>query len=229
MKFFIIILLCFFFSPLVGNSQAVHDSIQHKERLTPKVILKWAPLSLIDIYSAVQFALEYRIGGRSTVQGEAGYIFPINILESGIRDDYNDMNGYRLRAEYRYYLSVKKNRTDGFYLAPELFFISINFDEKNVVKIPLNSVGDFYYQEKQFKVNKRIFGYHLKVGYQQMLTERLVIDFYGGLGVRHINFSSDQPLEDWLNKSNSIFFSEDREQTERPSASYGIKLGILLY
>lgn len=220
--------MCFLFFPSIVNSQSLNDSLPQKETLNPRIILKWAPLSLIDIYSAVQFALEYRIGGKSAIQAEAGYIFPINISESSIRDNYDNMKGYRLRTEYRYYLSIKKNRTDGFYLAPELFFISIKFDERNAVKIPLNAFGDFYYQEKQFKVNKTIFGYHLKVGYQQLLTDWLVIDFYAGLGVRHVNFSSDESLDDWLNKRNSIFFSEDREQTERVSASYGIKLGILL-
>lgn len=222
----IIFLLYFFSCSFNVNCQILRDSLSQKETLTPRVILKWAPLSLIDIYSSVQFALEYRIGGKSTVQAEAGYIFPIHISESSFRDNYDNMRGYRVRTEYRYYLHIK-DRTGGFYVAPEFLFININFDEKDVIQIPMNSFGDFYYQEMRYDVNKTVFGYHLKAGYQ-VVRDRLVFDFYAGFGSRHVNVQSNAPSDRWVNENSSVYSKDERGKATRISASHGVKLGILL-
>lgn len=208
---------------------------EEKEELAVSTILKFAPLSLFDIYSSIQFAVEQKIGAQTTAQLEAGYVFPIDLNDGKEDERYRNMNGLRLRSEFRYYLVLNKNRTGGFYFAPELLFINIDYDVEETAKIYfLQGGGAFYYKHLKFDVDKKVFGYHIKAGYQKVFTDGFVLDFYAGLGGRNVAVQSGRPLEE------GVDFFEDRNEWRlfpiekksgnftRLSASLGFKLGFRL-
>lgn len=221
------------FSQIEGTS-ADGDASEEPE-LQTRTILKFAPLSLLDIYSSIQFAVEQKVGAKTSLQIEAGYILPID-LNDGRRDaNYENMRGLRLRSEFRYYLVLNKMNTGGLYMAPEFLFINLNYDVEEIDKVFfLNGEGAFYYRQTEFDVDKRVFGYHLKIGYQKVFTDGFVLDFYAGLGGRNVIVESGRPIDDGFDimedRDEWRLFPIEKEDGNfsRISASLGFKLGFRL-
>lgn len=207
---------------------------EEKQELEVSTILKFAPLSLLDIYSSIQFAVEQKIGKKASAQFEAGYIFPININEGAEDRKYENLQGLRFRSELRYYLVLSKDKTGGLYLAPEVLFIDLNYDVKQVAKIYFpEGNGASYYKQYEYEVDKNIFGYHAKVGYQEV-SGRFVLDLYGGLGGRNATISSGKFVEEGVrfvdNRRAWDFFPSEKESGSyhKPSVSLGFKIGYLI-
>ncbi len=231
--FYCVLLPLASFSQIEGTS-ADGDASEEPE-LQTRTILKFAPLSLLDIYSSIQFAVEQKVGAKTSLQIEAGYILPID-LNDGRRDaNYENMRGLRLRSEFRYYLVLNKMNTGGLYMAPEFLFINLNYDVEEIDKVFfLNGEGAFYYRQTEFDVDKRVFGYHLKIGYQKVFTDGFVLDFYAGLGGRNVIVESGRPIDDGFDimedRDEWRLFPIEKEDGNfsRISASLGFKLGFRL-
>lgn len=216
------------------GASAEGDANEEPE-LRTRTVLKFAPLSLLDIYSSVQFAVEQKVGARTSLQLEAGYILPINLNDGRGDANYENMRGLRLRSEFRYYLVLNKERTGGLYMAPEFLFINLDYDVEEIAKFYfLNGDGDFYYKQSEFGIDKRVFGYHLKTGYQKVFTDGFVLDFYAGLGGRNVVVQSGRPTEDGFaivhDRDEWRLFPNEKEDGNfsRISASLGFKLGFRL-
>lgn len=188
----------------------------------------------MDIYSSIQFAVEQKVGPKSALQLEAGYIFPLSVNEGDQNENYENMSGLRIRSEYRYYLIVSKEKKGGLYLAPELLFIDLNYDMEEIDRVYFfQGDGSYYYKKYEYGIDKKIFGLHAKIGYQ-VISGRFVMDFYGGLGGRNVSVKSGKPGEEGLefdeDRNEWDFFSSDKESGKFPrfSASLGFKVGIRL-
>ena len=68
---------------LKSVAQHMPDESLDEPELQTQLVLKFAPLSLLDFYSALQMALEYRVGKVSSIQVEAGYILPLLPKDTG--------------------------------------------------------------------------------------------------------------------------------------------------
>lgn len=225
--------------PLASFSQvddlSAERGASEEPELQTKTILKFAPLSLLDIYSSIQFAVEQKVGAKTSLQLEAGYILPIDLNDGREEADYENMHGLRLRSEFRYYLVLNKSRTGGMYMAPEFLFINLDYDVEEIAEIYfLHGNGWSYYKQLEFEVDKKVFGYHLKVGYQKVFTDGFVLDFYAGLGGRNVVIQSGRPAEDGLemvrDRDEWRLFPVEKEDGNfsRISASLGFKLGFRL-
>lgn len=236
MKRFLPLFLFSILLPLVAPSQSgdSEDDIENPV-LGYRTALKFAPLSLLDIYSSVQFAVEQKAGNKSSLQLEGGYIFPINLSQWEENEQYEDMEGFRVRTEYRYYLVLSKDRMGGLYLGPELLFIKLKYDMEEIDKVYFfQGNGDYYYQKYEYEIDKRVFGFHAKIGYQKIFSDGFLLDFYAGLGSRNVNVTSGKPGDDGLHTGDDnddwSFIRSEKEsgRDQRLSASLGFKIGIRL-
>lgn len=204
-----------------------------QEMLQTRMVLKFAPLSLVDFYSAIQFALEYRIGKVSAIQLEAGYITPLLPKDTSFEDDFREMEGYRVRSEYRHYFRLNSDQTGGLYFAPEILFLHVDFERTGTFGINVTGLPDYdYYQQMDYDVTKEVLGYHAKIGYQKKFTDYFILDFYGGLGARHVFIDSNRPgvigRSEVIREEYLFHNLYDKGVFHRVSASLGFKIGFLL-
>lgn len=217
--------LILFFFPLLLQAQ---DTIAvYKDFSSP--IIKFSPLSLIESLQSVQFALEHQLGGRISLQHEAGYIYKFDEVDIwGSSDPYLNTRGVRLRNEIRYYFDPKPKKLEGGYFAGELLYNFLRFDKSTSVGRDCNGSWNCqYYEYMYYRAQKQVFALHLKVGYQALMANRLVLDIYGGYGGRHLKELNLHPPEG-LQPNDRFNFTGEKYIDNRISLSLGFKLGYLL-
>jgi hypothetical protein len=197
------------------------DSLCYKN----KILIKWAPSSLIDIYSALQFSGEFYYNSKHSVQVEYGFMFPAIALRN------NNNKGHRIRIEHRNYFSKKET----WYLASEVHFAYVQYDDKkrfsNNWKIDSIS-GDKYPLDSYLTtvgIKKLIASANCKIGLQYIFNKpKIVLDFYCGIGIRYVNTTFVSypstgeyvaPIDNWLEPP----FKEGNRIV--PNAVTGIKIG----
>lgn len=216
-KLLILFLLC----PLFVQAQNPFsfDSVYNSP------VLKFSPLSLLDPLPSVQFALEYQVGRKTSIQHEAGYI--INLLYSD--PIYQDAEGLRLRNEVRLYFQPKGNRLEGFYFAPELLFIYFEHKRQGILGFGCeDSFGCDYYQDIYFNAQQQVYALHSKIGFQS-IYKRLLVDLYTGLGYRYVRVRNRNLHLNLIDVEEEFFdFRKDEGDYHMPSLSLGFKIGYVL-
>lgn len=223
MRFFILVL---FLCPLLLKAQ---DSTQAKKELSSP-ILKFSHLSLIDPLQTIQFALEHPLGKRISLQHEGGYVIGYDDFDIfGDDDPYSRIRGFRLRNELRIYMTpAAEGILEGYYFAPEFLYNFIRFDKTTSVGRDCNGSWTCqYYEYMSYRAQKQVYATHIKVGYQKIFLERVVLDIYGGYGWRHIKELNVHPPEG-LQPGDRFQFDGDKYLDNRISISLGFKLGYLL-
>ncbi|MBW8050211.1 MAG: DUF3575 domain-containing protein [Cytophagales bacterium] len=199
-------------------SYAQNDTIAKKSSV---FILKFAPLSLVDfIYTTIQFAGELSLKDKTSYQLELGYMS--NFLS--IRENNNQ--GYRIRSEVRFY---KKQNFQGIYLTPEILFINVKYDyARRFSKDTLYPYSSSYIDTIEIK--KIVLAATFKIGYQKIFKSNIVLDFYGGLGLRYINTKHlFFPQTGYLFQHADCWSCQDDTEGDRfiPNVSLGFKVGYL--
>lgn len=221
MRYFLVI---FFFCPLLLPAQ---DSVYiPKDTYSP--IIKFSHLSLIDPLQSIQFALEHQLGGQTSLQHELGYIFNYENYDIFSSSSYTQTRGIRLRNELRFYLDRNAQGPEGFYFAPEILYNFVRFNKRASVGRDCN--GDWncqYYQYMDYRAQKQVFALHTKIGYQELIFNRLIFDIYGGLGGRHVKEVNIHPPKG-LQPNDRFHFNGEKYISNWPSVSLGFKLGYLL-
>jgi hypothetical protein len=216
-KILFILLLC----PWALQAQ---DSLQVKTPV-PVVGLKFSPFSLIDPLTSIQFAVEYQVAQKNSLQHELGYITQLLYTDEL---GYRKSSGVRFRNEFRIYLEEKGSNLRGFYLAPELLLIYFRY-ERNAV-YGQDCTGPFncaYYQRKDYTVQKQVVALHQKVGYQS-ITNRFLVDIYTGIGYRHVRVRNIDEGPNNEGYYNFIGIRKEEGVYGLPSLSFGFKIGYLL-
>ncbi len=192
----------------------------------PARILKFSYLSLFDYKQSIQFAYEYKIRPRVTLQNELGYI---NTLIKGLYsyENFQNMRGIRTRFEARFYRKNRFNQVNGFYLAPEIFYVYTQYQrQKELGRGCVSGTCDFF-ELKRFQVYKNVVGVHFKVGVQIDLSPKLLLDIYGGLGLRMVYIHAPEAEKEDF-RLNEFFFQYNNGEFLRPSMALGLKLGYIL-
>lgn len=194
----------------------------------PKWVVQFAPLSLFDPTNTLQFGLERMIGQHNSVHLEAGYGWQgMNLWQTSQSTRYTNTENWRGRAEWRYYW---RGGPIGPYFALEGLFKQITAYENGTIGVGCESGPCQYYQQFSTPITKHVWAGHLKFGRQFALSanNRLVGDFYGGLGVRWRSL-------DRTTKPDGYYYYESRGFTLYDpfafspypiiSLSYGFKVG----
>ena len=224
MRFYLILLI--FICPLLLKAQGSEE----KEKFNSSPILKFSFLSLLlDPLPSLQFAVEHQIARRQSLQHELGYIAPLLYGSSYNSSFGRNLNGIRIRNEYRYYIAPDESGLGGFYFAPEILLIFLGYQETGTFGQHCEELfACAYFERKDYKVRKQVYAFHPKIGYQ-WVNRRFVIELYGGLGIRKVRIQHlDKPgFREW-NEDGNNWFDKGEGKYDLPSMSFGMKIGFLL-
>ncbi|RAJ92469.1 hypothetical protein LX87_04799 [Larkinella arboricola] len=243
-RFCKVLVLLFLFS-LNGLAQRVlPDTLTPVLNRPPQWVVKFAPLSLIDLDNTIQFGAERLLGRKHAIQAEFGYGWQALNLYPYRRDDYDDFEVWRGRLEWRRYSGrYRSNRRPhyatppiGRYIAVETFFKQLTVLETTAVGRECLDGTCAYFQQGTFPMYRTVWGAHFKLGRQFVLSipgeNRLLLDFYMGLGFRTLSlfrFSNPANGNDNIVRSTGSVFGWDAGQAgSRLSGTLGIKLGYVL-
>lgn len=170
-------------------AQQMPDTLSGLTNRRPHYIIKWAPLSVIELDNTVQFGLEYLLPGPWSVQQELGYgWFNLNNNADIDGDPYKNREVWRSRTEFRVYLDHNKDvaKPRGGYFALEFLYKRVNFEREASIGRECADGQCEYFELLDYKILKDVFGYHAKFGGQFIVENRLAIDIYSGIGWRNI-------------------------------------------
>jgi hypothetical protein len=219
-KTFFALLGCIWFFTIGNVSAQTSEEKPEEKKDRAAFALKFSPLSMFDPLSpAFQFAGEYPITPRSSMQTELGLIFG-NSLEN------KNIFGYRVRQEFRYYLSpLSKSAMRGPYIGFDAFYKyqnngtkDVNFEIDENPDIP----GPDYWEMRTVKQLDRVFAFQVRAGAQHVFTDagslfnRFVFDWSVGFGIRKIFEMSTQ------------FWDYD-ENSVRRAYSANVRVGYMLF
>ncbi len=211
-----------------------------------RFILKLAPLSLLDQDATIQAGLEYRLGQRTSVQGEVGYGWQtLPLLGSDLRK-FAAAEVWRGRAEIRFYsgryrtnqrlgIAIRSNYPIGNYWAIDGLFKQVNVQTATQLgQIDVNPIIPIEITGPKL-IRRFVVGSHVKVGRQfafydpkRRLFSRVLLDIYTGAGIRVVtNQGADQVTDPacGCGIGRSFYY---RGIGISPSLSAGLKLGFAL-
>lgn len=208
------------------------------------VLIKLAPLSLLDPDRTVQGAVEYWVKRRRSIQMEAGYgtfagpaggFGPSPWAANRI---IRQKEVWRGRLEGRYYTSYfAKYPGSGTYVAVEGLYKQVNVAYLDTLMGDWSVPPAFVYAP----VTRYEYALHSKIGTQVLLNydasstgSRVVIDFYVGPGIRYVNVVG-RSAETAVLFNNPTIYERFGYSTYRPgdaswqlSISAGLKIGVSL-
>lgn len=87
----------------------------------------------------------------------------------------SEANGIVLRMSQRNYPSENREAPAGFYYGPAVTYRFIAFDPDLLREFPGEVIGRMY---------QNVLAFHYQVGYQKIIGKHLVLEVFGGLGIR---------------------------------------------
>lgn len=236
----VLLIFCGLFFLEVATAQDTAAHGHHPARIN----LKFAPLALLDPDATVQGAVEVWVKQRQSVQGEFGYgsdqlrRFGFGPSPWTPNKSIAGKEVWRVRLEGRYYTSYfAKHPQSGTYIAIEGLYKQVNVTSLDTLLGGETIAPVFVYAP----VTRHVFALHSKVGTQVLFSynpdsvwSRFFIDFYAGLGIRHISVVGKSPETALLFQNPAIYerfgYSEYRpgDALWRLSISLGLKIGVSL-
>jgi len=195
---------------------------------TDHVILKFAPLSLIDPYGPhVHFGLEFISKGKIAFESDFSIYIP-NIYFNDETPRISNRKGFKLKPEIRFFLNgetVKEKNNRGLYLANEVFFVKDNYKRGDTFRGYDQELDTTYIYFDYEIIDRYEIGDNLKIGYQVIIKEKLIIDSFLGLGLRYYNAKYDYEITDEICCPTMRFFKLPVGKGVVPSYTLGIKVG----
>ncbi len=212
------------------------DSIRITPVYSPRLVLKWAPLSFfLDPDATLQAALEYRTSPRWAVQGELGYGWRgLGVVPND--PSYDDKQTWRVRAEIRHYtgrfrtnkrkgIALKSDFPLGNYLAFEALYKQVDVREQWT---EVNAVS------RTSSLRKTTLGGRFKVGRQIALTDRahqgqtrLLVDIFTGIGFRWATLRNEKLTDPkYQGRCGCGFYDRFEADGLLPDVVLGLKLGF---
>ncbi|MBC7891664.1 MAG: DUF3575 domain-containing protein [Sphingobacteriaceae bacterium] len=213
---------------LVGTAQRVYPT----DSVLNRVILKIAPLALLDPDGTFEGALEFMPRPKWSIQQSFGYGNSTILPFYRPYDDQNWQAVWRLRTEFRRYIrgGYTPRRTNNMYYAVEGLFKRVHVTQQGAVGRECANGDCAYFQTVRYRNAKDVYALHGKWGWQ-LASDRWNFDLYVGVGFRQIYlFYRDLPADARPPLSNNFRINTWRAPTEVmvPSVLAGAKVGWLL-
>jgi hypothetical protein len=177
-----------FFSILLSIRALGQEPVAKPPLEIPSPIIKFAPLSILDKTATYQFALEYFLTNRKSLQGELGYgSSSIDFLTAA--NPKKDEQTIRFRGEYRIYSSaipaLFKRELNKDYIAFEFLYKNHSYLNSLEFGRSCNGAqGCNYYEKFEFTQQTQSFAGHFKYGSQFFSKSGFVLDAFVGVGFR---------------------------------------------
>lgn len=206
-----------------GRAQTLPDDSRDN------VVLKWAPLSMLDYHNTFQVGVEIPlpVPGLS-FQQELGYGHARFSIWHSENARVPDRHNFRSRSQLRYY--VKGWNTFRLFAAAEHFLRRSVTQNMDYIGVECDGPCA-YYRETEYTTERIVNAFHGKFGFQTWLTPRLCLDVYSGLGIRGIKSRSLTPGVTSVRwQDDGGWWEEANVPLKRPVASLstGFQLGIRL-
>jgi hypothetical protein len=202
-----------------------------QDSIKANYIITFTPVTLINpINPAFQIGLEKRLTDNSRIYSDLGILLPyvINSYDSAKTPSYK---GFRILIGYKYYRNWI-NEFNGFYIAPELFFLHNRYTEILSFNKPTDSIK--YHADYYDKVNilRETFGLNIKIG-NEFKMNRFIFDVYGGLGFKHrlvVHFDRTNINDDMTSPIDlNIRYLADKPANEWTlNLTLGFKIGYII-
>ena len=157
--------------------------------ITTTAIIKWNVTSLIDIvtFPTVQLSVEKKLSRYLSLSSEVGYqLYSYRHTDT----TFLKPEGFKVNFECRYYISNSfKGFTpelEGIYLGLRPFYSQNQYN----ANIPFQTKSDSVnWNDDDFGVKNRTYGLNCILGFQKSISDRIIFDFYSGLGImkRRVN------------------------------------------
>lgn len=197
------------------TDSAFHNSL-------PRHTIKFGPLHLLNFYSTVQVAYEYRFRKNHSAQFDIGYVFDSRV--ENVR--FKDRRGVKIKLDYRYYFPGLISTTEAYYLAAEAYTNLIDFDRETTQTECFDIDCMNQYQRTYFfKVKYREKGFVLRYGANYFI-DKFVLDFNVGLVLRMVDYQKPDIVDgiDTFDGGSFDFdlINEDKRTVLRPTATVRI-------
>jgi len=203
------------------------DSLSFKnvENRNIKSIIKFSPLHLINFYPSIQVAYEHRLTPATSLQIDLGYVFYNFSTPEFIRK-----NGFKAKAEYRYYLKDERTDRKSPYLSAEPYINAVNFhrEENTIQCFDLDCQLQFS-QKIRYLVQYRETGFSLKYGQVFTMWNNFIFDLNYGMTIRIIRYKEkgrdSSPPQDFFDGFLSIPNERNRIGI---SPALGLRVGYII-
>lgn len=193
-----------------------------------KVVLKWAPLSMLDYYNTFQVGAEIPFSNpRFSFQQEFGYGHSRFNVWFAERDDVPDRHIFRSRSQFRYYFK----EWNSFRLFAAAEFALRRSRTFNAKYIGVDCDGECsYFRETEYTTERLVNALHGKFGFQTWLSRRVSLDVYTGFGLRTVKNKSLTPGISPSWDDDGGWWDEPNASFREPSPSFvpGFQIGIRL-
>jgi hypothetical protein len=193
-------LLILFLSPCALVAQG--DILSSKDSLSYNVFKETVPFwrmeknlkfSPFDIFSAVStIGADLETVMKPGLSFQYGAAFIPSFLQFTVGNSFqqfNWMNGYRLRFESRF--SGFKN--ESFYVSTEFSFRHLIIGDELSVGMEGDGEGNFaYFMNDNITVNRFSSHFNVKFGFQLLSKANVVVDWFGGMSFRFNNVIASQ-------------------------------------
>jgi hypothetical protein len=200
------------------------------DSLNRRLVLKVTPLMLFDPDNTLQAGLEVPLRNpRYSFQQEVGYGHAAYALYPTERAEQNKET-WRLRTQLRRY--YRQNQNGAGYFALEYLFKKNSLRQWRAVGRDCASPGQCaYFENRQVALGRFVNAWHLKMGWQYLLGDRLNLDLYWGVGVRDLTVRTlSLENEELTRDGDFLWFRTNRPgyYGPVPSLSLGFHLGWFL-
>lgn len=173
---------CKFIIFFLTISNLIFAQVSHNKNST-SLIFKVNVTSLLDVTSfpTLQFSVEKRLSRYFSLSSEVGYqLYTYRYTDT----TFLNPEGFKVNIEGRYYLpkSFKVNtpRLEGIYIGLRPFYRENQYN----AYIPFQTKSDSVnWNDDDFGVKNKTYGLNIILGLQKSVSNKLMFDFYSGLGV----------------------------------------------
>jgi hypothetical protein len=208
---------------LVYGLWCMHAAAQ-QQAIDNNAIVTLSPLALADVFdgASIRLGTEIKLFRNISFAAEGGTY--VKYLKS----TKINPKGYLIRPAVKYYLN--KQSCSGKYIALEYQYKRQAYEMRDSIVIDISRF------EKQYEMRRTIHSVALKYGKLKNIGEKFLLDWYCGIGIRHIRSHSNLNKEE----EDGILTGEDgdcplQEDIIRltgtrifPDFHLGIKLGLRL-
>ncbi|MCS7028005.1 MAG: DUF3575 domain-containing protein [Bacteroidia bacterium] len=188
-----------------------------------KLLVKPDFLATLNHTPTLQPRIEYAFSRKHSIQFTPGFCYGALYRFSVDYDgeyDLNNLIGFNARLEYRYYLDSHITIFKGLYAAPEFLYKSVWYNKGKYFLVHTPDVS--YQRMLEYRVNRTVYAYHIKIGYQEKLSERVYIDIFAGIGRRIISIKNNLKIPEDATHISSFGSVEDFYEWD----DYGTKTRI---
>jgi len=201
------------------------------------VILKWAPLNLIDPFgSQLLLGGEFMLNEKIGLEINVAAFIPLYELFDSSEPEIKDQYGIKLKPEIRYYSKSRSLAIDGEnnkkfsskYVAYELFFVGKQYKRGDTFvtpdENPENRETFFEYET----IGGFEIGNNAKFGYQYISASGFAFETYFGFGFAFYNYKYIYEVQAYECCPTMDFLRERTGKGIRANITLGIKLGLAL-